>query len=108
MTTDWLFAVLTFYEYCNENGSWNVQVAEEESKDKKLKGCSQEDSKLQEQKSTNKNTTHDSNNKKEPSDASKDNSKVSEVPKPDYIHVRARRGQATDSHSLAERVSEIY
>jgi hypothetical protein len=22
----------------------------------------------------------------------------------DYVHVRARRGQATDSHSLAERV----
>lgn len=29
----------------------------------------------------------------------------SEPPKQDYIHVRARRGQATDSHSLAERVS---
>ncbi|XP_072952570.1 transcription factor BHLH094-like isoform X4 [Typha angustifolia] len=27
-----------------------------------------------------------------------------EAPKKDYIHVRARRGQATDSHSLAERV----
>ena len=29
-----------------------------------------------------------------------------EKPEPakDYIHVRARRGQATDSHSLAERV----
>ncbi|XP_072959577.1 basic helix-loop-helix protein 79 [Typha angustifolia] len=26
------------------------------------------------------------------------------TPKTDYIHVRARRGQATDSHSLAERV----
>lgn len=26
--------------------------------------------------------------------------------KQDYIHVRARRGQATDSHSLAERVSD--
>ncbi|XP_020578609.1 transcription factor bHLH79 isoform X2 [Phalaenopsis equestris] len=26
-----------------------------------------------------------------------------EPPKPEYIHVRARRGQATDSHSLAER-----
>ncbi|XP_041010863.1 transcription factor BHLH089 isoform X2 [Juglans microcarpa x Juglans regia] len=26
-----------------------------------------------------------------------------ETPKQDYIHVRARRGQATDSHSLAER-----
>jgi hypothetical protein len=25
-------------------------------------------------------------------------------PARDYIHVRARRGQATDSHSLAERV----
>ncbi|KAJ8544794.1 hypothetical protein K7X08_017377 [Anisodus acutangulus] len=34
---------------------------------------------------------------------SKENSKTSEVQKPDYIHVRARRGQATDSHSLAER-----
>ncbi|KAK4768104.1 hypothetical protein SAY87_003245 [Trapa incisa] len=29
--------------------------------------------------------------------------KASELPKQDYIHVRARRGQATDSHSLAER-----
>ncbi|CAL4959788.1 unnamed protein product [Urochloa decumbens] len=33
----------------------------------------------------------------------KDTSKVPEPPK-DYIHVRARRGEATDSHSLAERV----
>ncbi|KAG1331544.1 putative Transcription factor bHLH78 [Cocos nucifera] len=32
-----------------------------------------------------------------------DNAKPAEPPK-DYIHVRARRGQATDSHSLAERV----
>lgn len=33
----------------------------------------------------------------------KNNTKPPEPPK-DYIHVRARRGQATDSHSLAERV----
>ncbi|XP_058206151.1 transcription factor bHLH78-like [Rhododendron vialii] len=33
----------------------------------------------------------------------KANQKAPEPPK-DYIHVRARRGQATDSHSLAERV----
>ncbi|EFJ21812.1 hypothetical protein SELMODRAFT_106386, partial [Selaginella moellendorffii] len=33
----------------------------------------------------------------------KENTKPPEPPK-DYIHVRARRGQATDSHSLAERV----
>lgn len=32
--------------------------------------------------------------------------KPSEPPKKDYIHVRARRGQAMDSHSLAERVSQ--
>lgn len=37
--------------------------------------------------------------------SAKENSKISEVKKLDYIHVRARRGQATDSHSLAERVS---
>ena len=35
----------------------------------------------------------------------KTNTNPPEPPK-DYIHVRARRGQATDSHSLAERVSE--
>ncbi|KAI3976838.1 hypothetical protein MKX01_008696 [Papaver californicum] len=34
----------------------------------------------------------------------KDNSQTSDAPKEDYIHVRARRGQATNSHSLAERV----
>ena len=35
--------------------------------------------------------------------SNKDDAKPPEPPK-DYIHVRARRGQATDSHSLAERV----
>ena len=34
------------------------------------------------------------------------NAKPPEPPR-DYIHVRARRGQATDSHSLAERVRII-
>jgi cytochrome oxidase Cu insertion factor (SCO1/SenC/PrrC family) len=48
-------------------------------------------------------------NKKEPtSEGSEDNTKEAEAStvkaKPDYIHVRARRGQATDNHSLAERV----
>lgn len=31
-----------------------------------------------------------------------------EVQKLNYVHVRARRGQATDSHSLAERVRIIF
>lgn len=34
----------------------------------------------------------------------KQGSQPSDPPKEDYIHVRARRGQATNSHSLAERV----
>ncbi|KAK1297234.1 Transcription factor bHLH49 [Acorus calamus] len=34
----------------------------------------------------------------------KDVSQNPDAPKEDYIHVRARRGQATNSHSLAERV----
>ncbi|KAJ4838885.1 hypothetical protein Tsubulata_023938 [Turnera subulata] len=44
-------------------------------------------------------------NAEEATKASEDktNPKPPEPPK-DYIHVRARRGQATDSHSLAERV----
>ncbi|GLT30591.1 hypothetical protein SLA2020_053840 [Shorea laevis] len=60
------------------------------------------DSKITEQ-TTNKRSS--SKNKREASaDTSKENSKVSDVQQPNYIHVRARRGQATDSHSLAERV----
>ena len=35
----------------------------------------------------------------------KDNSDSGEAPKENYIHVRAKRGQATNSHSLAERVT---
>ncbi|KAG7540382.1 Helix-loop-helix DNA-binding domain superfamily [Arabidopsis thaliana x Arabidopsis arenosa] len=43
--------------------------------------------------------------KKEENNCSNDSSKVTkELEKTDYIHVRARRGQATDSHSIAERV----
>lgn len=41
-------------------------------------------------------------------DSKGDNKDDTKPPEPikDYIHVRARRGQATDSHSLAERVLE--
>ena len=77
---------------------------EDEPKDKRSKLCAEDgESKITEQTST-KNTTADNNNRESSSDTSKENSKASEVQKPDYIHVRARRGQATDSHSLAERV----
>ncbi|GAB2267312.1 hypothetical protein Dimus_002297 [Dionaea muscipula] len=54
--------------------------------------------------STSNDSNEDKNNREASGSTSKENSKVSEVKKPEYIHVRARRGQATDSHSLAERV----
>ena len=37
----------------------------------------------------------------------KDNSPSGDASKDNFIHVRARRGQATNSHSLAERVQTI-
>ncbi|KAK8264715.1 hypothetical protein V6Z12_D12G128000 [Gossypium hirsutum] len=74
----------------------NSKVVTEESK--RIKACEDEG---EESKITGPNTNKSSNNKKEASgDASKENSKVSEVQKPDFIHVRA----PTDSHSLAKRV----
>ncbi|KAE8676289.1 Transcription factor bHLH77 [Hibiscus syriacus] len=49
------------------------------------------------------NGNENGSGKAEEEDANGSNTKAPEPPK-DYIHVRARRGQATDSHSLAERV----
>ncbi|KAL8556081.1 hypothetical protein ACS0TY_003767 [Phlomoides rotata] len=54
------------------------------AEEKRMKGCAEED----------KSTTTSASTA----------AKASEAPKTDYIHVRARRGEATDSHSLAERV----
>ncbi|XP_061346012.1 transcription factor bHLH63-like isoform X2 [Gastrolobium bilobum] len=83
-------------------------VAESDNKDKGIKVSADEgESKITEQ-TSNKNTKCNTNrnNRETSADTSKENSKGSEVQnqKLEYIHVRARRGQATDSHSLAERV----
>lgn len=39
---------------------------------------------------------------------SKINTQNADAGKDDYIHVRAKRGQATNSHSLAERVCALF
>ncbi|XP_015062388.1 transcription factor bHLH63-like [Solanum pennellii] len=83
------------------------EVAEEGTKDKKFKECIEEEddsSKVTTEKKSNKWSATNSSNSKENSDTSKEKSKITDDKKLDYIHVRARRGQATDSHSLAERV----
>ncbi|RDX88335.1 Transcription factor bHLH63, partial [Mucuna pruriens] len=74
-------------------------LADTDNRDKRVKVTAEEgESKVTDQ-PTNKNS-------KSNRETSADTSKGSEVQnqKPEYIHVRARRGQATDSHSLAERV----
>ncbi|CAH8362716.1 unnamed protein product [Eruca vesicaria subsp. sativa] len=53
--------------------------------------------------SFSKTAEEEKGGKRKREDDEEDNTKAPEPPK-DYIHVRARRGQATDSHSLAERV----
>ncbi|KAG6410800.1 hypothetical protein SASPL_128869 [Salvia splendens] len=76
------------------------------AEEKKMKGCAEEESKITEQNSNSKSTTTtiSTSANKNSKGASANGKKASDAPKADYIHVRARRGQATDSHSLAERV----
>lgn len=84
--------------FCNEKKKMmmNREVAVDEEEE-------EEKSKITEQ--SNKSIMKMKNKtKKEQNSFSNDSSKVTkESLKTDYIHVRARRGQATDSHSIAER-----
>ncbi|XP_031493447.1 transcription factor bHLH49-like isoform X1 [Nymphaea colorata] len=57
-----------------------------------------------ESKPNSEQPTQSNNSGKHNGKQPKDNSQSSDAPKEEYIHVRARRGQATNSHSLAERV----
>ncbi|KAK8532419.1 hypothetical protein V6N13_131748 [Hibiscus sabdariffa] len=80
----------------NENStspSTNAAKATEQNKESNEKRC----------KSTESNGKQNGSVKTEEESKGNANTKPPEPPK-DYIHVRARRGQATDSHSLAERV----
>ena len=71
------------------------KTREEEKTEKKIKVEAERESNI--------------SNKEASSDTSKETSKgASQIQKLDYIHVRARRGQATDRHSLAERVTKVY
>lgn len=67
------------------------------------KGHSSDGSGQKEQDDKKRNSVANSSGKQTGKEA-KDDSQGEEPPKQNYIHVRARRGQATNSHSLAERV----
>ncbi|BAT90931.1 hypothetical protein VIGAN_06222800 [Vigna angularis var. angularis] len=83
-------------------------AAESDNKDKRVKVSGEEGESRVTNQTSNRNgkSNANKNNRETSADSSKNNSKGSEVQnqKREYIHVRARRGQATDSHSLAERV----
>ncbi|XP_028806918.1 transcription factor bHLH74 isoform X2 [Neltuma alba] len=72
-----------------------------DSSGKSSDGAKEQDEKKQ--KVEQNNTSADLRGKQSSKQA-KDNSQSGEAPKENFIHVRARRGQATNSHSLAERV----
>ncbi|KAL2253512.1 UNVERIFIED_CONTAM: Transcription factor BPE, partial [Sesamum indicum] len=73
----------------NSNGNGNHNVLKGDSKRLKAVGSNENhENKLEREGNSGKGT---------------EQPKPAEPPKQDYIHVRARRGQATDSHSLAER-----
>jgi hypothetical protein len=78
-------------------------VLQEDSSGKRCKSTEESNAAAEENSGKGKAAQSNSENgggKKQGKDSS---SKPPEPPK-DYIHVRARRGEATDSHSLAERV----
>nr|QHR96992.1 basic helix-loop-helix transcription factor bHLH79-like protein [Isodon rubescens] len=74
----------------NSNNNNNNVVSEGDSKRLKAVG-------------SNGNRENKTNGEINSTKAADSSAKPAEPSKQDYIHVRARRGQATDSHSLAER-----
>lgn len=80
----------------NNNVEWEKN-GKNDKLEKKMKEKVEEDEESKITEETERWKKHNNNSKANSSE---------EIKKLDYVHVRARRGQATDSHSLAERVSK--
>ncbi|KAI3826604.1 hypothetical protein L1987_00652 [Smallanthus sonchifolius] len=76
---------------------------EKEESDAKRSKSGEEENGMEKEKEKEKVKEEGNQNQNQNQKQTKEAAKLPEPPK-DYIHVRARRGQATDSHSLAERV----
>ncbi|VAH83508.1 unnamed protein product [Triticum turgidum subsp. durum] len=83
-----------------KDASMSTTSAKEDSASKRCKSTSMEDAEENSGKGKAAQSSSENGGKKQGKDGA---SKLPEPPK-DFIHVRARRGEATDSHSLAERV----
>ncbi|KAJ7549322.1 hypothetical protein O6H91_07G048900 [Diphasiastrum complanatum] len=89
----------------SSNACAEQRIAKPKPEDMKIKGHKSFDSIKAADDTKKKAEPNSSGNSADSSDMhAKVNVKAPEPPKQDFIHVRARRGQATDSHSLAERV----
>ncbi|KAK9733974.1 hypothetical protein RND81_04G105000 [Saponaria officinalis] len=86
-----------------ENGSCKKRKASN-FKGKEIVDENGDDSKAKRSKEGESKSKSKEEEKKEEDEEKEENQKMISEPFKDYIHVRARRGQATDSHSLAERV----
>ncbi|KAK4348566.1 hypothetical protein RND71_031321 [Anisodus tanguticus] len=84
------------------NANKNVDVELQKATSRDSSDCSKEqDGKRQK---TDQNNSSNLRSKQAGKQVMKDDSDGGENPKDNYVHVRAKRGQATNSHSLAERV----
>ncbi|XP_068654946.1 transcription factor bHLH49-like isoform X2 [Aristolochia californica] len=81
----------------------DIQIAEREIV-KDVTCATNEDEKDEDDKKQKTEQSPGANSQKPCIKQAKECSQNGDAPKEDYIHVRARRGQATNSHSLAERV----
>ncbi|KAM0004294.1 putative transcription factor bHLH family [Helianthus debilis subsp. tardiflorus] len=85
----------------------NKAVGEQEKEESDAKRSKQDEEgngmEKENEKEKEKEKEEGNRNRNQKQNKEKEKEKQAEPPK-DYIHVRARRGQATDSHSLAERV----
>jgi hypothetical protein len=78
-----------------------------DSKPKRWKGEKGEDDKAKAERSCSDNSGEDSGSPRAHKESTGSHKNHKDLSKQDYIHVRARRGQATDSHSLAERTVDV-
>ncbi|XP_074287297.1 transcription factor bHLH62-like [Silene latifolia] len=88
-----------------ENGSNRKRKASvSKGKGKEIESHSNKVPEKEDGSKAKRSKSEESNDKEEEENKEGDDKQKAPEPAKDYIHVRARRGQATDSHSLAERV----
>ncbi|KAJ8541219.1 hypothetical protein K7X08_002035 [Anisodus acutangulus] len=85
------------------NDNKNVDVELQKAPSRESSDCSKEQDGGKRHKSDQSNSSN-LRNKQAGKQVIKDDSDGGDNPKDNYVHVRAKRGQATNSHSLAERV----